>query len=1038
AHTASPPVTAKRFHIDIAAQRLDDALLVLSAQTHTSIAFNPTVDASMPTTPAVAGELTVAQALAALVNNSGYALTPAGSGFVVKAVVDKREPRLADTPVFTAPPLEELFITGSKVKGSASLAQRRSRQHLNADAIKLFAINDLDRVSTRMPGIDYHQGSSPTLYIRGVGIDDNTDLSDPLVKYSENGGYTAQLAAFMGNWHDLASLQIEPGPQNHSNAEASVGGHVQVNFKAPQFEHDSANLGVTTGSFNTRKLTGFANLGINEQHALRLSAQGYKRDSYFTNYGEPTTDIPGRIDASSLRWQYHFSNQDDFTARIIHNRSRDDGTGNTAVSLTAYLQDGRRPSHTPRVADIPMSAIDDIYFVNVDSKQRNRFQSSQIIARYSPGWLDINAQVHSSAGTLQKTIGKNKGPAVAGKHPSAPDINDAALNQFDFYTDYKDQTTRTATLTVALQGDALSWRNRFNYSDEDLHWFWGDSDDMANGYMGGQFDTHYRANTQSWYSELTYSPTTQQALTLGVRETRNNKRRAGIGILTENSELPNLRHGSRGFEWALGNKRIRSPNDFDDPNELDDNGVPVVNLSAEDLAFVTPREQWEAYNAGVRQWGENDTVEDYFANNGYQGNNFYITSQDSAISDSAFDWQLHYARDLNASKNLRHSSYVALRTATSNSGFNDGFGNGSYPTYRAEKAQALDIGYDADTQRSSVKSSIFYYKYTDKIAIINMAPSHFDPLTQGINRTATNGNTAASTNLDTTNDFRVNIPKARSYGATIAISHQFGTNWQLDLNGQYLNAQYTKGRLIDARMAPFSGFTNADPLRFNTPETQVIIPDSEQGFYTHTYNIYDYLAEPEYQTARPGADMNGDGLSSHYYQTACTQGQATVVGDGQCYTVLNQAPDIEHPVRNLKGNKMPRSPSWDLYAAVQYRTVQAIGALTFSLGMKYRSDYYLSPYNGEGYEPQPFDEGGATGEPSYDEAPSFFSRVPAHITFDMAAKWQSAGRKPWAVSLAGKNITNQRYFTKISNTAWTYSVESNMPRVFELTLEKHF
>lgn len=1022
-------INSRTFSLNIASQQLNDSLIILSSQTQLSIAFKQG-NLSMPICPAIHGEMTIEDALEALLNKSGYIYKKAGLSFIVKYEPPVVPIETTETDI-KAPRIEEVFILGQPMGNNSFGRLQANSQDITSEEIALLGLDSADRVANTLPGIDVNSGPSPTIYIRGVGIDDNTDLSDPLVKYYENSIHLPKLTAFMSSWHDAEKISIEPGPQNQLHSEASVGGNINVQYIKPSTASHHGDISLTSGSFNTQKVNTVLNAAINSRNAIRASIEHYNRDSFFTNTSSAPTDIPGRVDTQSLRLQYHFDNLNGFSALYSHSRLYDNGTGSTTLTLTPYLQGARTPHFSPKVSDLLNDKFNKVHFVNVDSINRVRSRTHQLALQYTNNRINLQLNAAQNNGSVLNKTGGNRGIQLidyTSNISPAPDT----LNEFDFVTDYKDQTARNLSVGFSLVGDTLSWNNTLSLTSEKLFWFWGDSDDKANGYIGGQYNTYYQSGSRALYSELRYQPTPKHTFTVGVRKQANDKERNGIAILTENSTLPNLRHGSSGFEWNLSSNPNRTPNDFDDADEIDSNGNPVVNLSTEDYQVVTKREQWEAYQVGVKSWGEEDNVLEYLQQNGYDGNDFYLSSQNGRIGDDAIDWKIHYNFDIQSKPEAQRIIYTTIATATSNSGFNDNLSSDSYPTYAAEKALSITLGTLQKYSNITLAADIFHYRYKDKIAMINVAPS------QAFDSVLTAAPTQSS-NLETTNDFRVNIPKARSYGANINIDYALNSTWSMRINALYLNAEYVEGTILDSRMAAFSGFTNADPLRFNTPHTNTPIPDSELGTYSHTYNIYDYLLEPQYQQARPGADMNSDGSPSHYYQTSCKEGLSNIQGDGECYTVLNQAPDIEHPLRDLKGNKMPRSPTWDIYAEINYAKAMSFGKINVSIGAKYRSAYYLTPYNGNGYEPRSFQyENTNESGKSFDEAPSFYSRIPPHITVDAVLRWQSEGDDPWQVSLRGKNLSNTRYFTAITNTAWTYAVAVNAPRIWELNLKKYF
>lgn len=279
-----------------------------------------------------------------------------------------------------------------------------------------------------------------------------------------------------------------------------------------------------------------------------------------------------------------------------------------------------------------------------------------------------------------------------------------------------------------------------------------------------------------------------------------------------------------------------------------------------------------------------------------------------------------------------------------------------------------DKGYDSDKLRDFIEAAGSDSKIprkSNKIALLTIEPAS----AYGLDIAA--GNSGSASNLRNANDFRINIPEAATTGFSLEIHQPLTERLELHTHILYLNAQYKEGLIPDSRMAAFSPFTNADPLRFNTINSGIIVPDSDTGEYQHFFNIYNSILEPNYQLARPGEDLNRDGRGSGYYGVECNEGDSDIVGDGRCQNTLDAIRDIEHPLRDIQGNKIPRSPKWDISLALNYTHAWRTYTLHLTLQAKYRSHYFLTPYNGQGYDPYPFKDSNQTVN---DVAPSFYDK----------------------------------------------------------------
>ena len=1032
-HTnANTQVSSKTYTLHIVRQPIEDALIQLATQTGISVIIASEPAQTIYSQP-IDGIQTIEEALTQLLGNTNYTFknlsgTQKNSFIITPKTYKPTPPPPPKNTTHTSPLKEELYVYG-KQSAIDALTQNHVEIQLGREHIELYAINNLHDIANQIPGIDVSNGTETTVYMHGVGINDNTDINDPLVATYLNGVPFPRLNIALNNWYDIERLEIEPGPQNHLLSQSTVGGKINIQYNAPIFDESYTQTEVTTGSYNFKKINVLANISTTPSYATRASFASYSRDSYFSNLSPKagTLDHPGRIDDTEGRLQATIKlNQHlNLTGQLTHLKQQ--GTGPVDISLTYYLQNARQGNlnnptsnfvFIPRVRDVLNPSIYQQYFVNINAKQDNIQTVGQLNLTYEnndSSYQWVLAQVNTETFQLSP---RNKGPYFPYQFNLPPPNHPSQkLNEYDHSTQAMDEVFYYGSFLSSIMFSTVTWNTKIAHSKDSLYWFFGDSDDFGSSYIGLQYDTYFTNQLNTLYSEIVFTLNKKNTFTLGIRGNQNQKKRQGIGIVSSSSEYPVLRHGSDGFEWNLNNRSLRSPNDFNDPNEFDSLGNHVVNLSAADLLTITPREQWEAYNLGVAQWGTSDNIEAYVTQN-YDASDYYIAEQNGHSNNKNWDWRADYIWQINA--HLRNQ--ISILTATSNPGFNDNIYTDFAPNYEAEKATALDWKLEQHGLKTRVSGHFFYHTYKNKIALLHFTPSDYFADTEGKKN--------QSSNLSITNDFRINIPKATSKGISFNINHKITPHLTTRLNALYLDATYTKGEIPDARMATYSNFTNADPLRFNTTKNTTTTPNGKTINFTHTIDAYKFTSDPRYQIARPGVDMNHDQRGSSYYQIKCPNNILQ-----SCFSVLEKYPSIENPIRNIKGNQLPRSPKWDISAGIEYQKTLPKGLIQTSLSCKYRSTYYLTPYNSNGFEPQEFYE---DGHPVYDEVPSFYDKVPAHITIDANILLSTKNLSPWSFNISIKNLTNALYVTQLNNTAWSYTLQVNAPRTYELTLKKSF
>ena len=238
----SADITARRA-LDLPAQPLAQALAQCARVMQTAIVFNPTQVRNL-TAPALRGELTIAEALALLLQGSGFVATQRSSGWLIQA---------APTPAPAAPPLlatpapqapETLLVLGNYNRSqAAALQQKRASNQLVeriiAEDIAQFPTQNIAEAIQRSPGISVvrDRGEALFLSIRGLPTQFNrVSLNGQNLTVNENVRNSEQYGRRFH--YDTFPAELVAGVSVAKSAsadqqEGAIGGSVDLHSFAP-------------------------------------------------------------------------------------------------------------------------------------------------------------------------------------------------------------------------------------------------------------------------------------------------------------------------------------------------------------------------------------------------------------------------------------------------------------------------------------------------------------------------------------------------------------------------------------------------------------------------------------------------------------------------------------------------------------------------------------------------------------------------------------------------------------------------------------
>lgn len=182
--------------------------------------------------------------------------------------------------------VEEMIITGT---GGSLLGQSETTSVLGFDATELVEarITDIGSLAEYTPNLEIKTGassvSSPTIFIRGIGLlDFNSNASSSVAIYN-NGVYMNSPIGQLFQFFDLAGVEVLRGPQGTTNARNATAGAIRITPNKPDGEF-GGSASISYGKYNAVDVEAAIGVPIlPDLLSARVAAKFSQADGYTDN-----------------------------------------------------------------------------------------------------------------------------------------------------------------------------------------------------------------------------------------------------------------------------------------------------------------------------------------------------------------------------------------------------------------------------------------------------------------------------------------------------------------------------------------------------------------------------------------------------------------------------------------------------------------------------------------------------------------------------------------------------------------------------------
>lgn len=408
-------------------------------------------------------------------------------------------------------------------------------------AVGVSSVQDLGQM---VPGLQIGiNNDGATVYIRGVGSDNTTELGDPAVAIHVDGVYLPRFRGMGTAFLDVERVEVNSGPQGTIRGRNAVGGSISVISKKPVLGEYQANAEATFGTFRQRAYQGMVNIPLGDSAALRVAASSTTIDATWPNNG-PIDHIPGAqsVDDYAMKGSFRWEPTDRFDITLAGDYNLQRGTGWGNSNVIGLLQNRND-------AGSEFNLSDDFY----DPIDPNSIDNPRQV--YRKGRSPSSRLEHWG---LRLSMNYDTGPVnvellASHRYQDWRLFGGSALGPFEEVSDISDQEWDDWSYSGQQNNDSASTVGELRFSspdDQQLVWSFGlfgfyEDQGAALGQITGDRTGGFNefnmpstiGSSFAAYTDMTFHATEDLRIVAGLRYTIEHKDRLG-GLWMLGSNLP--------------------------------------------------------------------------------------------------------------------------------------------------------------------------------------------------------------------------------------------------------------------------------------------------------------------------------------------------------------------------------------------------------------------------------------------------------------------------------------------------------------------
>ena len=210
----------------------------------------------------------------------------------------QQSPQVA--PVPTAAPddsnaLAEITVTAARREETAQRAAL-DLAVVSGDEIQSQGVSQPEDLIKLVPGIKLTNGTTTSIYVRGVGETSVNLNTQSAIAVSVDGVYIGRTSAVNGNFFDLQRVELLKGPQGTLYGRNASGGALNLITNKPTDDFGGYVI-EELGDYDLHRTTAAVNLPVSSTLAFRIAVFDSKHDGYNSDGTDDENQRAGRLHA---------------------------------------------------------------------------------------------------------------------------------------------------------------------------------------------------------------------------------------------------------------------------------------------------------------------------------------------------------------------------------------------------------------------------------------------------------------------------------------------------------------------------------------------------------------------------------------------------------------------------------------------------------------------------------------------------------------------------------------------------------------------
>ncbi|MEP1421000.1 MAG: TonB-dependent receptor [Erythrobacter sp.] len=875
---------------------------------------------------------------------------------------------------------------------------------ISGEDLRALGVQNVTDLQNQIPGLSVanNQGNVE-VFIRGIGSTNNTELGDPAAAFHLDGVNIPRPSGIGSAFHDIQRVEVNVGPQGTLRGRNATAGSINAITFRPGLGGFDGSVEAEYGNFDHRSLRGVLNIPLADTVAVRFSGLYQENDSYYDNVGPVEgIDVAESQDNLSGRAQILWEPTDRLSILVAGDYISETGTGYTGTNFAlplGALEDG----------DITQAQFDDIdprdviargitpeqdtdhWGIRTTIEYKGDGFNVEYIGSYRDAVYDYEATTPLSPdfpGVLDRLSERdNIFTPEPGDVINDPIILQENLDNFSRFRIISDSRSHFHELRVSNSDGPFIWSLGALYINEDQRSFLGSTGDRGLFFQGIEFNTQTETDSYAFYGDATYEVSDNFRLTGGLRYTDDQKERTGVaaryGLALGGGSFEccgGVRVGTEGFEFAAFDRTIINP-DTDGDGAISD---------AEVFAFQAD---------GVAQFGGRDNLGDILANGPQAifatpfpdgGDGTILTTP--CIDTISFDF------------------------------FNcDGFTNGAFdpatfPINPGAFTFTVPFGGQIFQQDGEFQDDFVDWRVR---AEYDISPDNL------LYALVANGHKSGGFN-DNLGDNGV----APTFGTESVVLYEIGSKNEFDIGGRraYLNASFFYNDYTDQVFTGLLSVATAIETAVGILGQDIPVPPGTNTDLVVSFSFN--AADSEIY----GAQVEGGfGLPGNIDVDFTVLWLEAQIQNSQEIPDFRFQPDVDSGnavFRPIDGNRLPRTPRWQLNGKVSQVIELPQGQLDWVASFGYRSSQFHTIFNS-----LEFDTNGV-GTPV--TGGRLLDQIDGYLTVDIGAGWTIDDEGKYRFEVYGNNVTNQQEEAAIVITQFDNTRFFTRPRTYGARIRARF